>query len=180
VPGTTTCNGTYSITGSFTLGEVIGADMSGVFLAGGIESGGLPVTAFTYTDNGLITLTNTTHDSEFNAEVWTNDRGEIVRWDILVSDDLGGTGACSDNGCDIETVNNANGFFCSATCTQDFSGIFDPASGFNTNDAGTWTMTSTSPVPTPEPSSLALMLAGIGLVFVTRKRIAARSLPPAD
>jgi hypothetical protein len=170
VSGTSTCNGSYMISGSFTLAAALSPDLTDYSVSGGIDCCG--VTSFSYSDNGQVVINNSTKDSEFNAQIWTNDLGQIVQWDILVSDDLNGTGACSGHGCDIETVSDAPGFFCfPAICTEDVSGIFDPAGASNSNNPGTWTMTSTSPIPTPEPGSFALMLCGIGLLVVMPRLI---------
>lgn len=186
VPGTTTCNATYMISGSFTLAGALAPGLSAFYLAGGIDGGSdIPLTGFSYTDNGAITIGDAVQGSAFSAQVWTNAFGAIVNWDIdLFNDNSALSGICRSQFCGIDSVNLAAGQGLGAClegpggspiCTYDESGYSDPAGFMNTNDAGTWTMTSSNPTPTPEPSSLLLAATGLVVLMgsgLIRKRLA--------
>jgi len=193
IPGTTICNATYFISGSFTLNTALAPDLSQAVLPGALSqnfpSDPYQLVALSYTDNGLISMNLGNYSSAGSLQVWTNDLGAIINWEIdIFNDNSAPSGICQMQFCFIDSINlpaaDSNFAAClegkgpggSNLCTYDDSGYSDPAGGMNANDAGTWTMTGSARTPTSVPSSFVLMLAGIGFLFVIRKNRASATI----
>ena len=90
----------------------------------------------------------------------------------VVLDSLGGGGTSTlfFSGCNFGAIESEDGF-----ALTDYS---TPGTYVSPNFAHD-TLVVTAAVAAPEPSSVALMLLGVGLVFVTRKRIG-QGLPQAS